>query len=338
MANYVTMTELIKITGISKTTLYRLKDEMLPCVRVGNKTLYDPDEVMEYVNQRKDSENTMEVGQVYSNSEICENFHVANMGGIRKSNSKRAIITIAFTHNPTFKHYDYWVDNTLYFYGQGAYGNQDLSIGFNRSLAEAPKTGYTIYLFEKFGPDQYLYRGIVELSEVRTEIGLDKEGNEREMLLFLLKLKGQQDFVPEELLDQEDKAADDEARKMSALDVIKVAQDDADSLMGYQRRIVKTVNRPSAVTKRYVLMRAQGRCELCGKPAPFEIDGEPYLQLDHIIPISRGGSNSIDNLAALCPNCNCFKSNKIDSSMIQTILDNVARDEAELQRLLHKEE
>ena len=336
MANYLPMTELLKVTGISKTTFYRLKDEGLPCINVGTKTLYDPDAVVEFVKQRKDNEMQVTVGEIYTNKEICDSFHVSPMGGIRKSNSKRAILAIAHTHNSEFKNYDYWVDDTLYFYGQGAYGNQNFETGYNASLFDAPKTGYTIYLFEKIDPNQYLYRGIVELVDVKRDLGLDKNGVKRDLILFVLKLKGNQDYIPEEVLQQEEDEADKDAKLLPNNIVAQMAETESEELPGYQRRIVKTVSRPNALTRRYVLMRAQGYCELCRQKAPFEVNGEPYLQIDHIIPLSEGGSNSIDNLAALCPNCNCKKANLVDEDMIKTIRDNIRKDEENMRRILEE--
>lgn len=38
--------------------------------------------------------------------------------------------------------------------------------------------------------------------------------------------------------------------------------------------------------------------------APFQNkDGEPYLETHHIICLSHGGPDTIDNTVALCPNC-----------------------------------
>ena len=65
----------------------------------------------------------------------------------------------------------------------------------------------------------------------------------------------------------------------------------------------KTYYRDATIAA-YVKKRANGYCQLCGSPAPF-IDqyGEPYLENHHIIWLSKGGMDSVDNCVALCPNC-----------------------------------
>ncbi len=55
---------------------------------------------------------------------------------------------------------------------------------------------------------------------------------------------------------------------------------------------------------RYAKTRAKGICQLCGKEAPFiGSDGEPYLESHHIVWLSKGGADSVENTVALCPNC-----------------------------------
>ena len=52
------------------------------------------------------------------------------------------------------------------------------------------------------------------------------------------------------------------------------------------------------------MRRADGICELCEFDAPFENKkGKPYLEVHHIIQLSKGGADRVDNAAALCPNC-----------------------------------
>lgn len=44
--------------------------------------------------------------------------------------------------------------------------------------------------------------------------------------------------------------------------------------------------------------------ELCENPAPFEDkQGIPYLEVHHIVWLANDGPDTIDNVAALCPNC-----------------------------------
>lgn len=51
-----------------------------------------------------------------------------------------------------------------------------------------------------------------------------------------------------------------------------------------------------------LVKRFKGKpCVLCGKPSNT---------IDHIIPISRGGTNALDNLQPMCVSCNSKKSNK----------------------------
>jgi 5-methylcytosine-specific restriction protein A len=63
--------------------------------------------------------------------------------------------------------------------------------------------------------------------------------------------------------------------------------------------------------KAWVLQAAAGRCEGCMQAAPFlGVDGLPYLEVHHVMPLSNHGSDRITNAAALCPNCHarCHRS------------------------------
>ena len=58
-----------------------------------------------------------------------------------------------------------------------------------------------------------------------------------------------------------------------------------------------------------VLEKYKFRCAYCGASAA---DGAS-LEVDHIIPVSKGGSNELSNLQTLCKSCNVGKSDRIIS-------------------------
>ena len=66
-------------------------------------------------------------------------------------------------------------------------------------------------------------------------------------------------------------------------------------------------------TIRYeVLKRAKFRCELCGISAE-----DKALEVDHILPRNKGGSDEITNFQALCYSCNATKRDRDDTDFRQ---------------------
>lgn len=60
----------------------------------------------------------------------------------------------------------------------------------------------------------------------------------------------------------------------------------------------------SPAVKAFVLQRANGTCEACDKPAPFLTDRkQPFLELHHLKALAAGGSDTVGNAVAVCPNC-----------------------------------
>jgi Restriction endonuclease len=55
--------------------------------------------------------------------------------------------------------------------------------------------------------------------------------------------------------------------------------------------------------KMAVWQRDQGRCAECGSTS--------YLEFDHIIPFSKGGANTTNNIQLLCRDCNLKKGNRL---------------------------
>jgi ATP adenylyltransferase len=64
----------------------------------------------------------------------------------------------------------------------------------------------------------------------------------------------------------------------------------------------------SGTLKYEVLKRAQFHCELCGIAAD-----KKALEVDHIVPRNKGGSDDLENLQALCYSCNAMKRDRDDT-------------------------
>ncbi|MFZ6757599.1 HNH endonuclease [Undibacterium sp. Ji50W] len=71
----------------------------------------------------------------------------------------------------------------------------------------------------------------------------------------------------------------------------------------------KRIERLDFVRNPYVvraaLLRANGQCEMPScREVPFHRDDNSiYLEVHHIVSLSEEGNDSLDNVAALCPNC-----------------------------------
>lgn len=70
-----------------------------------------------------------------------------------------------------------------------------------------------------------------------------------------------------------------------------------------RKRNAKGVHTAADVAAQFTAQR--GRCYWCGKKV-----GKKY-DVDHVIPLSRGGSNGPDNIVIACPHCNRTKHNQM---------------------------
>ena len=72
-------------------------------------------------------------------------------------------------------------------------------------------------------------------------------------------------------------------------------------LLEYHRIPVPT----RALSRKNILLRDRNTCQFCGGVSPAA-----ELTLDHVIPRSRGGTTSWDNLVACCHRCNNIKGDR----------------------------
>ena len=68
------------------------------------------------------------------------------------------------------------------------------------------------------------------------------------------------------------------------------------------RRIISLNEKVSKKDRIFIFKRDKFKCVWCGK-----MDREIELQIDHIIPLIKGGSNNLNNLQTLCKDCNLEK-------------------------------
>ena len=64
----------------------------------------------------------------------------------------------------------------------------------------------------------------------------------------------------------------------------------------------------TAQMRRVITERAEGRCEYCRSVAEYATES---FAVEHIHPLSRDGTSTLDNLALTCFGCNGHKYNKI---------------------------
>jgi 5-methylcytosine-specific restriction endonuclease McrA len=88
----------------------------------------------------------------------------------------------------------------------------------------------------------------------------------------------------------------------------------------------------SLLLKSYAMFRSAGICEGCRESAPFvRRNGEPYLEVHHIVPVASGGQDHPLNVAAICPNCHARVTHGADADAYnQQIKRNIEAVETEL--------
>jgi len=80
-----------------------------------------------------------------------------------------------------------------------------------------------------------------------------------------------------------------------------------DAIWAHRRRNAGYV---SGTLRYEVLRRAKFKCDLCGVSAETRA-----LEVDHIVPRSRGGADEAANLQALCYSCNAMKRDRDDTDL-----------------------
>ncbi|MDR3598572.1 HNH endonuclease [Clostridium sp.] len=222
---------------------------------------------------------------------------------MRRANKTNSLVLISNHIKSIYN--DRWYEDIFHYTGMGQEGDQSLLFAQNKTLNEMERNGVSVYLFEVFEEKEYTYIGQVKLAGAPyTERQLDEKENERNVYVFPLRLVNDQHtpIIDKDIIDSTSKIKEKKAKSLSDEELenrIKGSRKKS----GTRVTTTTTYERDPYVVE-YTKRRAKGICEFCGNPAPFKNSkGEDYLEVYHVKWLSRGGEDSIENTAALCPNC-----------------------------------
>lgn len=262
----------------------------------------------------------LKLGQEIRNEELVKIFKCGNMGGMRRSRITGTLVIISDDTKGLYN--DVWKNGILYYVGMGKIGDQVLTGNQNGTLYYSNTNGVEVHLFEVLQKTIYTYRGIVTLSDnPYTENQIDEEGKMRKVWVFPMKLH---DKIEEQIQNP----SVNEVIKLSNSELIRRSE-----MNGSHRKNQKTettIYYRDPYIKELVKRIAEGKCQFCGKEAPFiDKNNEPYLEEHHVKWLADGGTDTIDNVVAICPNCH-RKMHILNEKKDVVILEKIANENRKL--------
>ncbi|EAX47151.1 HNH endonuclease [Thermosinus carboxydivorans Nor1] len=246
----------------------------------------------------------LKIGEVITHDRLLDIFKCGNMGGMRRSQKTNTLVIISDHTKGLYE--DKWVGDVLHYTGMGKNGDQSLNFAQNRTLAESNENGVDVHLFEVFKEKEYVYMGQVKLVEKPyQEVQKGEDGVPRKVWIFPVKViqESAAIAVDSSLIQTKYEEKEKQAKRLDNETLAKRAKE-SQSEKTSVRNAVTTIYERNAYVSEYAKRRANGICQLCEREAPFKNkDGEPYLETHHIEWLSRGGTDTLDNTVALCPNC-----------------------------------
>ena len=245
------------------------------------------------------SDSLFKIDSVVSFKDICGIVPMTQGGAGMPYSVDKKILFIISKHGSLYE--DEWQDDVLHYTGWGQEGDQTLTRG-NEKLAESNTNGYEVHLFEAID-GVYKYRGPVKLVDEPYQKNMpDRNGMDRKVWVFPVKLIDGS-TATEEDLDKIEETQEKIVKKLSYDELKQKVAKQGVAKTSYRKTTTKQYSRDAKLA-RLTRLSANGVCELCEQQAPFnDKNGEPYLESHHIDWLERGGTDTPDNTAALCPNC-----------------------------------
>lgn len=242
----------------------------------------------------------LEQGTRLNNNELCSIFKCSSQGGMRRSKETNSLLLIANHIESLYD--DRWENDIFYYTGMGQKGDQSLNFSQNKTLNTSFENNINVYLFEVFEKHVYTFQGRVILIDIPyQEMQPDNNSNLRKVWIFPLKLIEGTNYIPKQVVPQSNTPK--KRKKLSISNLKTLVENNKPTFIGNKNRTTHVYNRNKYIID-YALERAKGFCQLCDQPAPFKNKiGDPFLEVHHVVPLSKGGTDTYDNVVALRPNC-----------------------------------
>jgi 5-methylcytosine-specific restriction protein A len=250
-----------------------------------------------------------EVGREYSRrDDLHGRYGGQQQQGIVTPAGGNVIFVITGASGSAFGYTDGWESEGVFkYYGEGQVGAMTFDRAGNRRVRDHAEDGTELHLFEDLGGGRLRYLGEMTLAGWATEPDVpDRDGNPRDAIVFYLAPLSGTAAPPAELpAGAGTPAASDSGLWGLGLDELRErALAQQQSAVKEPKEATQKVRARSRALRVYVLRRADGTCEGCTEPAPFEtVQGRPFLETHHIRRLSDGGLDDPAWVAAVCPNC-----------------------------------
>jgi len=238
--------------------------------------------------------------KVYRRSELHDEFGGSRQSGISPSAKYRIIFLFSGSSGSQFGYKDEWINGIFHYTGEGQVGDMEYSRG-NFAIKNHLHDEKELHLFTQQEKAIVKYVGQMVCIGTYTKSGFDKNGNNRQIIIFELVLLS--DIIETDLNDSDKITIIANLENSSLSDLRKKALlHSVSSSTAVERKA--QIWKASQAIKIYAKKRAHGICGGCRNLAPFvKRDNSPYLEVHHINRLSDGGPDDPRWVAAICPNC-----------------------------------
>ena len=241
-----------------------------------------------------------EIGRTYHRQrDIHQIYGGQERGGISTPNGVPYVFLFTGDSGGQYGYQDGWREDGVFDYtGEGQSGDMQFVRG-NRAIRDHLRDGRDLLLFEALATKgNYRFVGCFGCAGWERRPAPDRDESQRQALVFqLLPAYGMEETERSEGAPEgASERTIEELRAAAYLATVPAPAPSSDVRRLYYAR--------SAAVRAYVLARAVGACEACGRAAPFErSDGTPYLEPHHTRRVADGGPDHPKWVGAVCPNC-----------------------------------